>query len=118
MPNPYEHEEQKRVVEWCRWVRNKYPAAERIFAIPNGGWRHKATAGKLKAEGARPGIPDLFLPVPKGSCHGLWIEMKRRGGRISENQKAEIELLQADGYRVEVCYGADQAIKVLEDYFS
>ena len=30
-----------------------------IFAVPNGGHRAKSVAGKMKAEGAKAGVPDL-----------------------------------------------------------
>ena len=39
-----EHDEQVAVVEWCDL--NGIP----VFAIPNGGMRHKRTAARLKAE--------------------------------------------------------------------
>jgi hypothetical protein len=62
-----------------------------LFAIPNGGARHKAIAGKLRAEGVRAGVPDICLPVPRGEYHGLFIELKRpKGGHVSEEQEAWI----------------------------
>ena len=56
---PTEHEEQREVV---RWFRQTYKGV-RIFAIPNGGARSPATAGRLKAEGVSSGVPDLFVPA-------------------------------------------------------
>jgi len=44
---PTEHLEQ---VTFVSFFRSKYPNV-RIFSIPNGGFRHKATAQKLKIEG-------------------------------------------------------------------
>jgi hypothetical protein len=67
--------------------------------------------------GVKSGVPDLFLPVPRGKYHGLWIEMKRtEDGKVSENQKWWIGALNKLGYRAEVCYGAEQAIKLLTEY--
>lgn len=43
-----------------------YPVPELrwLHAIPNGGQRDKITAGKLKAEGVKKGVLDVFLPLP------------------------------------------------------
>lgn len=78
-----------------------------LFSIPNGGWRHKATAGRLKAEGLMPGVPDIFCAgVIAAAAPGLFIEMKRlHGGRVSPDQRAVHERLRACGYRVDVCHG-------------
>ena len=98
---PTEHEEQREVV---RWFRQKYRLI-RIFAIPNGGYRSRATAGRLKAEGVARGVPDLFVPA-----HNLWIEMKRvRGGRLSPDQRDWIKYLESLGNTCLVCFGADDA---------
>lgn len=81
-------------------------------------------AVKMKKAGAIKGWPDLFLPVPKyyekGShpiCYGLFIELKRRkGGKVSAEQITIRSLLHKQGYRVEVCRGSDEAIKVIKEY--
>lgn len=105
-----EHSEQCTVVEYCRIRR--YP----VFAIPNGGSRNKAEAARLKAEGVSAGVPDLFLPIPKPPYHGLFIEMKVGRNRTSAVQDEWIALLRKNGYRAEVCYGADSAIKTIDEY--
>ena len=98
---PTEHEEQR---EFVQWVRQTYPGV-RIFAIPNGGARGAATAGRLKAEGVSPGVPDLCIPA-----WGLWVEMKRqKGGVVSAEQKDWISYLQSVQQCVLVCRGADDA---------
>lgn len=100
---PTEHEEQR---EYVRWFRKSYPDV-RIMAIPNGGARSQATAGRLKAEGVSPGVPDLFIPA-----WGLWVEMKRtKGGRVSPEQKDWHQYLASCGYRVIIGHGQTDAIK-------
>lgn len=47
-----------------RHVAYPVPELRWLHAIPNGGYRDKVTAGKLKAEGVKRGIPDVFLPLP------------------------------------------------------
>lgn len=98
---PTEHEEQREVV---RWFRQMWPRV-RIFAIPNGGARSAATAGRLKAEGASPGVPDLFIPE-----WATWVEMKRiKGGVVSPEQKDWMNYLRNVGYCAIVCKGVEDA---------
>ncbi len=114
---PTEHQEQSSLIQWANMSEGKYPDLKRLFAIPNGGHRHKATAAKLKAEGVRKGVLDLCLPVARGGYHGLFIEMKRiKGSYPTKDQKEEISELRADGYRAEVCKGWESAKDVLIDY--
>lgn len=114
-----EHDEQCTVIEWCSWNSNRLSGLERIFAIPNGGYRNGREAARLKNEGVKPGVPDLFLPVPRGKYHGLWIEMKRsdRKNQATVNQKEWLGYLKEAGYQTAVCFNADEAIESIEDYY-
>jgi hypothetical protein len=96
-------------------MRLAYPDAL-MHSIPNGGVRFKATAGRLKSEGLTPGVPDLFLAEPRGTCHGLYIEMKAPKGRLSENQRGIIPMLETRGYRVAVCHGFESAQEAIREY--
>lgn len=112
-----EDAEQATLMSWAAMQKGKYPELELLFHIPNGGRRNAAEAARFKAEGVKAGVPDLFLPVARNGLHGLWIEMKRReGGRVSEHQSEWIERLRVQGYAVEVCYGWQEASKVLTEY--
>lgn len=98
-----EHLEQ---VAYVSWFRKTYPEA-RIFAIPNGGGRSIATAGRLKAEGVLPGVPDLYVPA-----WGLWVEMKKaKGSKVSKEQKDWHEYLVSIGHCVIVTLGCNDAIE-------
>lgn len=114
---PSEHDEQAQLVSMVEAV---FPAVSALlFAIPNGANKSPVARLRFKAEGLRPGVPDMFLAYPAGRWHGLFLEMKRRrGGVISPEQKAYIEALRAQGYRAEVCRGCDEALEVLRDYLS
>jgi hypothetical protein len=116
MMKPTEHDEQAALVEACLLLEGHHPELALLFAIPNGGERHIAVAARLKAEGVKAGVPDLFLPVARGGCHGLWIEMKVGRNRLTANQLAWVERLRGQGYRVEVCYGYEAALAVLLEY--
>jgi hypothetical protein len=107
---PTEHEEQRELV---RWFRQTWPGV-RIFAIPNGGARSPATAGRLKAEGVSSGVPDLFIPA-----WGLWVEMKRsKGGSLSAEQKDWIAYLESVRFCCIVGKGADDAKGKLQAFFN
>jgi len=107
---PTEHEEQRELV---RWFRQTWPGV-RIFAIPNGGARSKATAGRLKAEGVASGVPDLFVPAWR-----LWIEMKRtKGGSLSPEQKDWIKYLESVGFCCIVGKGAEDAKRQISAFSS
>jgi hypothetical protein len=110
MSLPSEHNEQ---VAFVTWFRKTFPGV-RIFAIPNGGFRHKKTAGDMKAEGATPGVPDLFVPA-----WDLWIEMKRqKGGRISAEQRDWEEYLIGIGHSHFYGYGAEDAQTKLIEFLN
>ena len=95
------------------------PELHLMHAIPNGGKRDIRTAAKLKAEGVKPGVPDIFLPVPRGGKHGLYIELKRRkGGTVSAAQEAWIRALTEQGYVCAVCHGATAARDEIEAYMA
>lgn len=88
-----------------------------MFAIPNGGLRHKATAGRLKATGVKSGVPDVMLPVSVGKWLGLFVELKRKkGGRVSDEQKHWIRALTSNGYRAYVCEGWRHAAESIQYY--
>lgn len=92
--------------EWAAWK----PELHLMHAIPNGGKRDIRTAAMLKAEGVKPGVPDIFLPVPRGGKHGLYIELKRRkGGTLTKEQAAWINALMHQGYTCAVCHGWESA---------
>jgi len=106
---PTEHEEQRELVRWFR----KTFYGVRIFAIPNGGHRSLATAGRLKAEGVSSGVPDLFIPA-----WGLWVEMKRsKGGSLSAEQKDWIAYLECVKYWCMVGKGAEDAKAKISAFF-
>lgn len=118
IPAASEHDEQVALFSFAALHEWHEPRLAVLFAIPNGGARHPATGAKLKAEGVRPGVPDVMLAVPGGDGdHGLFIELKRtRGGTVSSEQRAWHDRLRRQGYRVEVCRGWIEAVAAIADY--
>jgi hypothetical protein len=100
-----------------------------LHAIPNGGDRDKVTAGRMKAEGVKSGVCDLFLPHARGGYFGIYIEMKKPeqiltngkkspAGTLSDNQKGFITFVAKEGYAAVTCWTWVQARDVLMTYFS
>ena len=86
------------------------------FAIPNGGSRNCLEAKNLKAQGVTPGVPDIFMAVPSNGYHGLFIELKSKTGRLSEQQKKWIDNLNDRSYKAVVCYSLDEAMNAVTEY--
>lgn len=105
-----EHQEQ---VVLCKILALQYPKLL-YFAIPNGGARNIISATLLKAEGVKPGVPDMFFP----SLH-LFVEMKRndKTAHLSKFQKIWFEELTKLGYNCRVAYGAEHGIKIIKQYY-
>lgn len=111
-----EHKTQKSLIKWVNVMKFNHAELDLLFAVPNGGWRSKASAGKIKAEGAKAGVPDLVLPVARHGYHGLFIELKTEAGVLSSKQEIWINKLQGEGYLCAVPFGLNEAIGVLESY--
>ena len=124
-----EHDQQVALFEWAMLMSNKIPELALMFAIPNGAFygRYWSVAKRMKAEGVKKGVPDIFLPVPmmrtdKDTSEitsmeaGLWIEMKAGKNRPSEAQKWWIEKLNDVGYSVAICYSFEEAKKDILTY--
>lgn len=103
-------------IGFCNWLRdNNIP----FYHIPNGGRRSPQEAAKFKKMGVSSGVPDICIPVPCGTYHGLYIEMKRvRGGVLSESQKKWFNILEGEGYFVKEAKGAIEAIDIYKYYIN
>lgn len=108
-----EHEHQAALFSFVRLYQDQIPELRLLFAIPNGGWRHIATAKRLKDEGVRKGIPDMMFPVARQGYHGLFIEIKVGRNCPTIDQQAWIDALTNQGYRCEVCYSWTEAVQVI-----
>lgn len=108
--------EQSMLFQWCELQKGKYPMLSLLFAIPNGGSRHRLEAINLKKEGVKAGVPDLFLPVARRGYNGLFIELKYGSNKATPKQKEWINNLNAQGYKAVVCNGFDEARLTIEEY--
>jgi hypothetical protein len=117
LPAPPESAEQIALFQWAALQEGAYPELSLLYHVPNGGKRYAATARRLKAEGVKPGVPDLCLPVARGGFHGLYIELKRvRGNKATDKQTSWLEALTRQGYRAAVCFGWEAAAEAIKQY--
>jgi hypothetical protein len=113
-------DEEHRIQCACvRWYRYQYPKMHHnLFAVPNGGWREKATAGKMKAEGVLSGVADLILLKSNAHYGALLIEMKTRTGRQADTQRQWQALIEADGYKYVICRSLEDFIREVRTYLA
>lgn len=120
---------QKTLFIWAEWASGKYQDLVWLHATQGGAKMTPITAARMKAEGMRRGVPDIFLDVARGGYHGLRIELKtpevlaikdvskrKPPGSASVEQQAWITGYRDRGYRAEICYGWAYARDTLLDY--
>jgi len=97
------------------------------MAIPNGAHlagtklERAKKMHRMKKEGLKVGTSDLFIAVPRGIYHGLWVEMKDQGktiSSVSDDQMQHITDMRAQGYKAEWCPGSIAAQAVIAEYMS
>lgn len=112
---PYEYEEQIALADLLTYAKINF------FHIPNGAGKFKSRyAHQIKRMGLKAGIPDLMItsppPLYKLAFRGVFVEMKRQGGRKPTAEQLEWhEKLKVDGYKVIVAYGFDDAVEQLKE---
>ena len=107
------------------------PELRWLHHIPNGGSRgddakSRAIRGaQMKAQGVRQGVADLCLPVRRGPCSGLYVEMKKPSekpvkatskGGVSDDQAEFGAFVQSQGFGWCVCYSWGEAAAIIEQY--
>lgn len=123
---PVQHERilQKQCV---RWFKINYPNCV-IHHSPNQFGRvnegkerfSKAYAimqNHLEEMGRLKGFPDLFIAEPTAKHPGLYIEMKSKTGKISDEQKKVMMKLSERGYACYVAKDLDEFIEIVKGYF-
>lgn len=121
---PTEEEEQEALFEWVDANMAAHEELKMLFHVPNGGYRPPQVGRSLRFQGVRRGVPDLMLAVPRvgydGKVHcGLFIELKRvEKSKVSDEQKQWLENLRYYGYSAVICFGAAEAISVIQSYLA
>lgn len=121
---------QKAIFIWASWNRGRYPELKWLHSSQSGAKMTPATAGKMKAEGMRAGVVDIFLDVPRGGFHGLRLELKvpeqrnakgtivKRKGVLSAEQEEWLAHYASSGFFTHTCYGWESAVQLIETYLN
>lgn len=110
-----EHSIQVSAFEEIRFRANKDPAWGAIFSVPNQGvGRNK----RLQLEGAKVGVWDILIAVPRGPHPFGWIEVKTKEGRLSDSQEAFGMLMLAQGAKMYLCRSSQAIVRACEEYLS
>jgi len=88
---------QQEIVTWFtnNFCLKHHSPRSIILSIPNGGFRNKIEAMKLKATGLLPGASDLII-IHKGKIY--FIELKDEKGTQQPNQKDFEKRVNDQGY--------------------
>jgi len=121
-----EHDEQAVLTTWAAVKARSVPELALLHAIPNGaklpwrknakGQRYSPEAMRLKEEGLKPGVPDLCLPVARNGYHGLYIELKFRSNKPSQEQEWWLDRLAEQGFLAIACWGFEEAREAISEY--
>ena len=110
-----ERDEQQTVFDYAHGCGgNLEPRLKMLHPVENTKGAGRGPAGFEYCAG----VPDMFLAAPVGGYHGLYIELKTQTGKVSKAQREYHKRLRQEGYAVAVCYGAENAIKMLDYYLS
>jgi hypothetical protein len=119
------HKFQVALIEHLKLHEHLYPELKLIHANPMGEERPKAAGARVKAQGGKKGIPDLFLPVAKriNECnvwcffHGLFIEIKADPrDKLSKDQLWWKERLEEQGYCYYVATNLQDTLRYIVEY--
>ena len=112
-----ESDQQQNLFAWAKLAQTKHPELSLLHAVGNGNARTNAIQGaRMKREGVLSGVSDIFLPVSRNGFHGLYVELKVKGGRVSDSQKWWQCKTTEQGYYSTICYGWVEASEVIKKY--
>ena len=113
-----EEAEQIALFRWAEFAQAQHEELKLMYHVPNEGKRSAVTGARLKQAGLRAGVPDVCLPTAHGGYIGLYIEMKVKPNKPTDNQKQWLRALRSAGHLTAVCYNWEEAKKLIEEYLS
>ena len=114
----YDNEEARMQIEFFRQVPLFFPRLpdKLLFAVPNGGSRHKIEAANMTRQGVKAGVADVILQIPKKGFASLCLEFKTKTGRQSKEQREYQRQVEMAGSKYVVVRSVEEAIFVMKKY--
>ena len=112
---PTEYEECVTLAEYLQVLKNQKKIAVYTHTPQETYTKSWSQKAKNKKQGVTKGIPDYVIVTSNKKV--LFIEMKRKkGNKATKEQKEWIESLQGiNGIIADVCYGFDEAKKLIDE---
>jgi hypothetical protein len=110
-----EDRHQEILFQWAGLSCGLYPELKWLYAsnqgVAYGGSREENAkrGAKMRRRGVKKGVADLCLPVRRNRYSGLYIELKRIGGKIRPEQVEFGAFVTEQGFKFAVCEGWDAA---------
>jgi len=102
------------LMDWIRFNKLDdvtYHCANERSTTPQAG-------ALLKRKGVLAGVADVIMMKPSQRWHGLAIELKVKGGKLSPAQSKFLAALNREGYLAKVCWSAEEAIELICKYLN
>lgn len=104
------------------WFNNTFPQFRKcLFHVPNENDRSDSNiiqGAMRKSLGVVSGVADFLFLVARGGFHGLCIEMKDEHGQQKPAQKEWQAIIEAQGYKYELCRSLDQFKRIIYEYLN
>lgn len=119
--------EQSEQINVCEYLKYQHHNVLFTCDLASGIKLSKNKAVMAKKMRSSKGWPDIYIAEPRGTFHGLYIEMKREGERIykqngepaSDHIADQLKMhkkLQDRGYMVYFAIGFEQAVNLIDAY--
>ena len=108
-------EESIEMVKIFDWVRHN-KLDDIIWHMANERKCSPQQGAMLKRMGVKSGISDIIVAKARMGYHSLFIELKVKGGTVSDAQKGFLQTVNREGFLGVVRWSADEAIETIKTY--
>jgi hypothetical protein len=116
---PRERKEEKMLMDVMKWASYHPICKDYLIHIANERKCSKEMGRKLKLQGVKKGVWDLFLLYPVNFFPGLWLELKIGKNKLSDSQEKWGETIKKAGFATAVVHDDWEKVKkIIEGYLN